>query len=102
MNLFKKIYCRIYQSAFHLALPLLPYREPKILNRTSEIVTEIKKLKLKKVLIITDEVIPEIKKEDIPLMAKHADKEGNPLYPVPVLLNAKELERFYYISGGIK
>lgn len=48
------------------------------------------------------EVIPEIKKEDIPLMAKHADKEGNPLYPVPVLLNAKELEKFYYIAGGIK
>ena len=29
-------------------------------------------------------------------MAKHADKEGNPLYPVPMLLNAKELEKFYY------
>ncbi len=35
--------------------------------------------------------------EDIPLMAKHADKEGNPLYPVPVLMNAKELEKFYYM-----
>ena len=33
---------------------------------------------------------------DIKTMAKHADKEGNPLYPVPVLLNAKELEQFYY------
>lgn len=29
MNLFKKIYCRIYQFAFHLALPVLPYREPE-------------------------------------------------------------------------
>ena len=37
-----------------------------------------------------------IKKEDIPLMAAHADKEGNPLYPVPVLMDAKELEQFYY------
>ena len=34
--------------------------------------------------------------EDIPHMAKHASREGNPLYPVPVLWNAKELERFYY------
>lgn len=34
--------------------------------------------------------------EDIPAMAKHADKEGNPLYPVPILMNAKELEIFYY------
>lgn len=40
--------------------------------------------------------LPGIKEEDIKIMAKHADKEGNPLYPVPVLLNAKELEQFYY------
>lgn len=40
--------------------------------------------------------IPEIKKEDIPKLAKYADKEGNPLYPVPVLMDSKELEAFYY------
>lgn len=34
--------------------------------------------------------------EDIPLLAKHAAKEANPLYPVPVLMEAKELEQFYY------
>ena len=38
-----------------------------------------------------------IDKNDIPIMAKHADKEGNPLYPVPKLMNAKELEKFYYM-----
>ncbi|MBQ7822308.1 MAG: iron-containing alcohol dehydrogenase [Clostridia bacterium] len=37
-----------------------------------------------------------IKKADIPLMARHADKEANPLYPVPVLMDAKKLEEFYY------
>ncbi|MBQ8165385.1 MAG: iron-containing alcohol dehydrogenase [Clostridia bacterium] len=37
-----------------------------------------------------------IKKEDIPQMAKHAANEANPLYPVPKLMNAKELEKFYY------
>lgn len=37
-----------------------------------------------------------IKREDIPKMAKHADKEANPLYPVPKLMNAKELESIYY------
>ena len=37
-----------------------------------------------------------IKKEDIPAMARLAAKEANPLYPVPKLFNAKELERFYY------
>ncbi len=37
-----------------------------------------------------------IKKRDIPIMAKHAAKEANPLYPVPKLMNKKELEQFYY------
>ena len=34
--------------------------------------------------------------EDVPLMARYADKEANPLYPVPRLMNAKELEKLYY------
>lgn len=37
-----------------------------------------------------------IKKEDISEMAKHAEKEANPLYPVPKLMTKKELEGFYY------
>ncbi|MGN0794233.1 MAG: iron-containing alcohol dehydrogenase [Aristaeellaceae bacterium] len=36
-----------------------------------------------------------IRREDIPMMARHAAKEANPLYPVPVLWNAQELERLY-------
>ena len=38
-----------------------------------------------------------IKKDDIPEMARLADKEANPLYPVPVLWNAKELELLYHL-----
>ena len=41
------------------------------------------------------DTIPEIWKEDIPRLARYADKEANPLYPVPVLMDAKELEQFY-------
>ena len=40
--------------------------------------------------------IPEIREEDIPELARHAEKEGNPLYPVPKLFNTKELEKIYY------
>lgn len=42
------------------------------------------------------ETLSGIIEADIPKMAKHADKEANPLYPVPVLMDAKELEVFYY------
>ena len=40
--------------------------------------------------------LPGIRQEDIPQMACHAAKEANPLYPVPVLMDAGELEQFYY------
>lgn len=44
--------------------------------------------------------IPEIREEDIPMLARHAAAEANPLYPVPVLMDAKELEQFYYMIMG--
>ena len=41
------------------------------------------------------DTIPEIQETDIPKLAYYADKEANPLYPVPVLMDAEELEKFY-------
>ena len=36
-------------------------------------------------------------KEDIQRLAQYADREANPLYPVPVLMDAGQLEHFYYL-----
>lgn len=36
-----------------------------------------------------------IRQEDIPALAKHAEREANPLYPVPKLMTARELEAIY-------
>lgn len=36
-----------------------------------------------------------IRPEDIPELARHAEKEANPLYPVPKLMTRRELERFF-------
>lgn len=41
------------------------------------------------------EKLPNIREEDIPTMAKHAGREANPLYPVPVIMDHRELETFY-------
>ena len=46
------------------------------------------------------DTIKEIRKEDIERLSKYADKEANPLYPVPVLMDAKELEVFYNVLRG--
>ena len=42
-------------------------------------------------------IVKEIQETDIPKLAHYADKEANPLYPVPKLMDASELEKFYYI-----
>ena len=39
-----------------------------------------------------------IKEEDIPTIAKWADSEANPLYPVPKIFNRKELEQLIRLS----
>ena len=39
--------------------------------------------------------LPGIRPEDIALLSRRADREGNPLYPVPRLMDRKELEKFY-------
>lgn len=42
------------------------------------------------------ETLSGIRKEDIPALARHAEREANPLYPVPRLMTQAELSRFYY------
>lgn len=37
-----------------------------------------------------------IRAEDIPQMAAYAEKEANPLYPVPALMTRRERAQFYY------
>lgn len=56
----------------------------------------IQAVKDMKVRFNIGDTIPQIKEEDIPKMASYADKEANPLYPVPVLMDKKELEKIYY------
>ena len=40
--------------------------------------------------------ISEIKEEDIAELANTAEKEANPLYPVPVLWTRKDLQEIYF------
>ena len=54
MNILKKIWCRVFQGAFRLALPILPYRDPKILKSINEIPKLLKDKKKTSILIVTD------------------------------------------------
>ena len=54
MNTLRKIYCRAFQKAFHIAIPFLPYRKPKIAGSVRELPEIIMRHKCTHVLIITD------------------------------------------------
>ncbi len=82
------------------------YRRLALLARASGVVREVKSEKLTAEDFINwveamnrEMQIPshldDIRREDIPAMATYAEKEGNPLYPVPVLWTRRELEEIY-------
>lgn len=54
MNPFKKVFCRVYQTLFHWALPLLPYREPKLMTGVAQVGQEMQRLGLQTALLVTD------------------------------------------------
>ena len=113
-------------GAFRLALPVLPYREPEIIGGCADLVPGMEKEHIRCPLSVTDRGIVEHglvapltdilerhglrcgiyartqpnptvdNKEDIPLLARHGEKEANPLYPVPRLMTQRELEEIYY------
>ena len=54
MNSVRKIFCRIYQSAFHAVLPLLPYRKPQLLSDVSQVTALLLNKRIHSVLLVTD------------------------------------------------
>lgn len=60
MNLFYKAYCRIFQFCFKIALPFLPYRNPKIIDCINDIPKCIISNKKRKPLIVTDKNLSEL------------------------------------------
>jgi len=59
MNIFAKLYCRSFQTIFKIALPFMPYRNPKILRKPSQISKVLKAYGIYSVIIVTDKTIIE-------------------------------------------
>ena len=86
----KKIYKKLWKISVYTGLCS---KETSIENATNIFIQKIETMN-KNMQIGTK--IDEIKEEDIPSLAKTAEKEANPLYPVPVLWTAKQLEEIYF------
>ncbi|MBQ8444090.1 MAG: iron-containing alcohol dehydrogenase [Clostridia bacterium] len=54
MNIFKRAYCRTYQTIFKIMIPLLPYREPKILKSNQDVALTLRDKNISRVLLVTD------------------------------------------------
>jgi alcohol dehydrogenase class IV len=60
MNRLKKIYCRLFQGFFKVALPFLPYQIPDILRTIEDLPIELSERKITKVMLITDKFLRDI------------------------------------------
>ena len=54
MHLARRAWCRTYQTVFRIALPILPYTEPRILEHSEDVPTVLQKRSIQRVLIVTD------------------------------------------------
>ena len=54
MHTLKKLYCRCFQISFRAALPLMPYREPKLIDGFSGIPRVLRKHNITRLLLVTD------------------------------------------------
>ena len=57
MNPLRKLYCRAYQLVFRIALPFLPYREPKLLDGVQGVADLLVSKNVHQVLLVTDKGI---------------------------------------------
>ena len=83
---------RATKKLAELALVSGASRDPDEKVRAQGFINAIKTMK--KTFGIPD-TFKEIQEQDIPYLAAQAAKEANPLYPVPLEMNAKELETYY-------
>ena len=92
----KAVYKKLHQLAIVAGLSS---KQESSKAGAEKFIAAIKDLNKKMNIPSTFDVIDE---KDIPQMAKYAAKEANPLYPVPSLMNASELAKFYYQVRGNK
>lgn len=103
MYTLKKIYCRTFQTALKIALPFLPYRNPKVVNSVKALPEVLKKKKYTHVLIITDAGVRSLGLTRRLEQALTENKIGFSIYDRtvanPTTANVDEALGMYYADG---
>lgn len=104
MRFVKKVYCRVFQGAFRMALPVLPYREPKILQKVKYIPLVLKRHGIDRVLLVTDQGVRGL---GLTARLERGLKEVGIQCAVydqvvanPTILNIEEARKLYLESGA--
>ena len=85
---------RVYKKLHRLGIAAgVATKEDTAMTGAIKFITAVKELNTR--MSIPDKLTG-IQKTDIDALAKHAEREANPLYPVPVLMTKKQLKGFYY------
>lgn len=102
MNPLYKLWCRTYQTVFRLVIPILPYREPKILGSMDELGSMFKAKGIGRVLVVTDQGLV---KAGIAAMLENKLTSAGILYrvyadtvPNPTVANVEEARALYVES----
>ena len=100
MFLIKAVYCRAFQAAFRMALPVLPYREPKIINSCTELGKVLTNENATSVLVVTDKGIVNNGLLNPVIEALKTSNIGYVVYddtlPNPTVINVEDALKLYH------
>lgn len=104
MNAFFKAYCRVYQAAFRVAMKVMNFRQPQIIDGLDNLMTAIKDENVNSLLIVTDNWINNIGKLTDNLKAKLTENgisyvvyDG--VIPNPDVTNIEDAFKLYNENG---
>ncbi|MBQ8758790.1 MAG: iron-containing alcohol dehydrogenase, partial [Clostridia bacterium] len=103
MNIASKVFCRIFQKCFHIAIPILPYRTPKILDSVALVPGEFMSRGVSKILIVTDSFIGQSHGMELLKEALTQQKVDFVIFdktrPNPTVSDVEEARRLYIDNG---
>ena len=103
MELLRQVWCRTYQTAFRAALPIMPYREPFILESTDDIAALCNVYGIDSIVLVTDPGISKLGLCDRTLEFCKAAGVNVTFYDKtvanPTIDNVEEVRRLYLENG---
>ena len=104
MNTLSKIGCRAVQLVFRAALPILPYRQPRLLDSLSDVPALLRERGVRAILLVADGTVRDLGLTAPLEAALAAEQIGVAVYeqrtPNPTIDNVEDALRVYLSSGA--